>query len=164
METKGFDILLHALARLPEPRLQLVGDGPERARLERLCDRLGLRQRVEFLGHRHDVPALLQQADLCVISSRREGFSYVFAESLRANTPVLATDVPVANEFLPPRFIVPCEDPSALAQGLARCLEDLPALQRAYEPLFLRAREQLSTRAMVRQTEDFYRRLLQKRG
>ncbi|SDI83962.1 Glycosyltransferase involved in cell wall bisynthesis [Actinokineospora alba] len=96
VERKGLDLLLEALATpgtMPsDATLTVAGDGPERARAERLADRPGLRGRVRFLGFRTDVPVLLRQHDAFVLPSRMEQQPLVIAEAMAAGKPVLATD------------------------------------------------------------------------
>ena len=115
VKEKGFDILVAAMTGAPGT-LWIAGDGPERGSLERQIARLGLEDRVILLGYRSDVPALMKQCHCLVISSRREGFSYVFAEALFNRCPVISTDVPIPNEVLPPNLICPTEDATALAK------------------------------------------------
>jgi glycogen(starch) synthase len=91
---KNVDLLLVAAARLRCPaHVVLVGDGPERARLEQLRDRLGLRGRVTFLGFlAHDrVPALLRSADVLCLPSRYEELGTALLEALHCGVPVVAT-------------------------------------------------------------------------
>ena len=111
---KGFDLLVTALQQV-SGHLLLVGDGPERTALEARSESLGIRQRITFAGHRHDAQRLLQCADQVVISSLREGFSYVFLEAMLTRTPVISTDVPVANEILPAELICKTGSSDALA-------------------------------------------------
>ncbi len=158
---KGFDVLIEAWAAVQRGTLCIVGDGPERNRLNRIIRKNRLHQRVWLLGYRRDVPQLLRQADLCVIASRREGFSYVFAEALHAGTPLVSTDVPVANEILPPRFIVPAGDPDALARVIQHALDNPAEHRRALEPIYTRYAPLLHVDTMVQQTEQYYLQLLQ---
>ena len=91
---KNVDLLLLAAARLHCPaHVVVVGDGPERQRLEQLRDRLGLRDRVTFLGFvGHDrVPALLRSADVLVLPSRYEELGTAMLEALHSGVPVVAT-------------------------------------------------------------------------
>ncbi len=74
-------------------RLQLVGDGPELAAARRLASDLGLQDRVEFLGHRHDVAELLSHAQVFALSSRSESFPMTVLEAMRARLPVIASSV-----------------------------------------------------------------------
>jgi glycosyltransferase involved in cell wall biosynthesis len=89
-EKKGLDIFLHALKELPGCVAWLAGDGPLRARLEKLASDLGVGERVRFLGWRTDRSALLRAADVCVLPSRYEPFGTVILEAWAANTPLVA--------------------------------------------------------------------------
>lgn len=101
---KGHDLVIEALASLPEARLLIAGDGPERARLEELALRRGVSGRVRFLG------ALPQErlveyygaADALVLASSREGWPNVLLESLACGTPVIASNVGGCAEMVGP--------------------------------------------------------------
>ncbi len=88
---KGFDLLLEALAMTREIGLRIAGEGPLRPALENLAVRLGIAERVRFLGWREDVPALLADADLLVCPSREEPLGNVVIEAWSAGVPVVAT-------------------------------------------------------------------------
>ena len=92
---KDHATLLRALGKLLhlDFRLQLVGDGPELAAARRLVSELGLQDRVEFLGHRHDVAELLSHAQVFALSSRSESFPMTVLEAMRARLPVIASNV-----------------------------------------------------------------------
>lgn len=87
---KGFDVLIDAFreAALARARLVIVGDGHERAKLERRAAGLP----VAFTGFRNDAKAWFQAFDLFVSPSRSEPFGRVIIEALDAGTPVIATD------------------------------------------------------------------------
>lgn len=128
---KGLDIFLQAAGLLrscaPAARFVVVGDGPERRRLEHLCQALGLSERVSFLGKREDVPELLPGFDVGVLPSRSESFSNALIEYLAAGLPVVCTDVGGCREAVEDGtngFVVPEGDPAALAEGIARALGD----------------------------------------
>ena len=99
---KGLDLVLGALARAkPETatatvQYVLVGDGPDRGRLERMSQDLQLRPRVRFLGRRNDqsVRALMQRCLALVFPSRIEGFGFPVFEALGRGCPVLSTPLP----------------------------------------------------------------------
>lgn len=93
---KRHDLLIDALYSLNTsvaPRLLLVGDGPERDSLEAQATRLGLRERISFLGHRSDVKSLLADSDIYVLVSDTEGLSVSVLESMAAGLPAVVTDV-----------------------------------------------------------------------
>jgi glycosyltransferase involved in cell wall biosynthesis len=100
---KGFDLALRAFARLPDhdARLAVLGEGPERNRLERLAAELGVAARVTFEGYVADVAPWLARARLLLLTSRFEGYAAVIVEALGAGRPVVATDcTPAARELL----------------------------------------------------------------
>jgi glycosyltransferase involved in cell wall biosynthesis len=119
---KGVHVLLEAMARAalpPDVTLQVAGDGPERAALEALAAGSRLRGRVEFLGFRADVPALLAGADAFVLPSAMEQQPLVLIEALGAGKPVVATDVGgVAEMVTGAGIVVPPGDAAALARAL----------------------------------------------
>jgi glycosyltransferase involved in cell wall biosynthesis len=94
---KRHDLFLRAAKplaeRFPQLRFVLVGDGPLRAGLEALADQLGLRNRVDFLGDRRDVPAVLATLDISVLPSASESLSNVILESMAAGVAVVAANV-----------------------------------------------------------------------
>ena len=90
-----------AAARQPGWQLQLVGEGPDRPRLEALARELGLDPAQLLLGRRSDIPELLGQADLFAFSTTpAEGFGIALIEALAAGLPVIASDVPACREVL----------------------------------------------------------------
>lgn len=93
VEVKGFDVLIRALAEVdPSVRLRLVGEGPQRPRLERLAADLGLLDRVTLVGALDNPYPELMAADLVVVSSRTESLSMVLVEAVHLRRPVVATD------------------------------------------------------------------------
>ena len=91
----GVDTLVEALGRLDAPpaTLLVVGDGPERARLERMAAAIGPR-RVRFLGLRDDVDDLLGVADLYLSGSHSEGTSIALIEAMARGLPCAVADAP----------------------------------------------------------------------
>ncbi len=130
---KGVEVLLEALAR-PElasrsARLLVAGDGEHRARLERRARDLGLGDRVRFLGRRDagGVRRLLAGARALVVPSIYEGMPLVVLEAMEAGLPVVASAVSGIPEVVvdgETGWLVPPEDPVALAAALERALAD----------------------------------------
>lgn len=83
---------------VPTARLQIIGEGPERERLEMQSVEMGLGGSVEFLGYRKNIPTLLQEADLMVLTSRREGMPNVLLEGMASGLPVVCTDIPATRQ------------------------------------------------------------------
>ena len=126
-ERKGVDVLLHALARLPADAavpLVIAGSGEEQSALEQLGARLGLQERVRFLGATHHPTKayLFQNALATVVPSRiSEAFGLVALESFAAGTPVIGSRLPGLEDLIEPEktgWLVPPEAPDALADAL----------------------------------------------
>jgi glycosyltransferase involved in cell wall biosynthesis len=125
---KGFGTLLEAAARWrdirPEPVLVIAGAGPLEADLRRKAASLGLA--VQFAGHRRDVQALLDMADVFVLPSRWEGQPLVLQEALRAGAAIVATRVGGVAALTGERaaLLVPPGDPERLAAAVRSVLTD----------------------------------------
>ena len=91
---KDFGLMISAFARAAKPadRLVILGEGPERPRLERLIDRLELGKRVRLVGHQDRIAPWLGCSDVLLLSSRYEGLPAIVIEALAAGLPVIATD------------------------------------------------------------------------
>jgi teichuronic acid biosynthesis glycosyltransferase TuaC len=92
---KGQQLIIGALPLLPDVRLVLAGDGPDRRKLERLARELGVHERVAFLGAvpQAQLRAHYGAADALVLASSREGWANVLLESMACGTPVVASRV-----------------------------------------------------------------------
>lgn len=129
---KGYDILLGAFSRLSpacsEWTLKIAGDGPERGRLERMANELGLGDRVEFLGHVKDVAGLLSGAGAYVMSSSFEGFPNALCEAMANGLACVSTDCPSGPADLIIHghngLLVPNRDKNALAGALEQLMLD----------------------------------------
>ena len=99
---KGHDLTIKALAKLPDTDLLIAGEGEEGTSLRRLAERLGVSDRVRFLGHvsQRELPEHYCAADALILASSREGIANVIMESLACGTPVLATAVGGAPEVI----------------------------------------------------------------
>ncbi|WP_230625766.1 glycosyltransferase [Cupriavidus necator] len=118
--------LIDAFAQLspaPGTVLMIAGDGPLRDTLAQCIAGHGLGGRVRLLGRRQDVPALLNAADLFVLSSRIEGMPLVVGEALACGCPLVATDASgVAAMVGGAGTVVPRGDPAALARAMRDAL------------------------------------------
>lgn len=98
---KDQETLLNAVSILPPNFvLLLVGDGPLRVELMDKATALSVRDRVQFLGIRSDVPRLLKTADIVVLSSHYEGLSLSSVEGMASGKPFVASDVPGLTEVV----------------------------------------------------------------
>ena len=93
-EAKDQDTLIKAITMLPnEYKLWLVGDGERRSILENLVSKLRINDRVKFLGVRSDIPQILEQSHIIVLSSHWEGLSLSCIEGMASSRPFIASDV-----------------------------------------------------------------------
>lgn len=165
VETKGHLDLLRAMGEpgLEACRLLVVGDGPDRARLERAVADLGLAGRVALAGHRADVEALFGLADIAVMASRHESSPNVILEAWAAGRPVVATRVGGVPELVrdgADGLLVPPGDPPALAAALRALLADPALARRLGEAGRARVYADYTAAAMARRVGALYERLL----
>ena len=160
---KDYGTLLEALARLAASGVafhcMLAGDGPERAALAARASRPDLAGRITFLGERADVERLLPALDVFVLSSREEGIPNALLEAMAAARPCVATRVGGNAEVLADGatgWLVPPQDPAALAQALAAALADPAEARRRGDAARAAMIRDRSIDAMVRRHEAFY--------
>jgi glycosyltransferase involved in cell wall biosynthesis len=130
-EKKGLDILLDAVAELPQCFAWIAGDGPLEEDLKARAAELGIADRVRFLGWRKDRGALLAAADICVLPSRWEPFGTVMLEAWAAGIPLVAAASQGPAALIADGgngLLVPVDDAPALVAAIGRLLAD-PALQ-----------------------------------
>jgi glycogen(starch) synthase len=129
---KGIDVVLEAMARLPDPaavRLSVVGDGPARGDLEVQAQRLGLGRCVAFTGwaDRAALPGFYRDADVFLLPSRDEGMPNVVLEAMASGLPVLATDIPGSRDLVvdgETGLLIGVDDTDALVAALGRLAGD----------------------------------------
>lgn len=108
-------------------KLVIVGDGPERERLEAATRSLGIAERVHFTGQISDVKPYYAAADLLVLPSHSEGSPYVLLEAMAAGLPIVATAVGGVPEMVEDdvsALLVPPRDPRTMSAAIARVLKD----------------------------------------
>ncbi len=130
---KGFDVLLRALANVPDAVLWLAGSGPEEKELKDLCSGLGLDERVRFVGWRNDVTALMRTADLFVCPSRHEGLGSIVLESWAHDCPIIATASQGPGELITDGdtgLLTPVDQPAPLADAITTLLTDAQLRER----------------------------------
>lgn len=161
---KGHDLAISALQEIPELTLWIVGAGPERSRLEALTQRLGVGERVRFLGvvPHERMAEVYSAADVLVLASEREGWPNVLLEAMACGARVVATNVsdvvdminsPVAGAWVRERSA------GSLAQALRKVLAEpvAPAETRAHALGFT---WDATTRGQI----DLFREILRRRG
>ena len=125
IERKGHHHVIGALASLPDTDLLIVGDGPERAALERLAAKCGVAERVRFLGalDQPQLAKVYRALDALVLASSREGWANVLLEAMACGTPVVASAVWGTPEFVADQaagVLMQSIDAHGVADGVTR--------------------------------------------
>jgi 1,4-alpha-glucan branching enzyme len=133
LKIKGVDHLLAAVPEVlrihPEASFTIVGDGPERERLEQVVDQLGIRSKVQYVGRvdREAAAEWYQQAGLVVVPSMDEAQSIVVLEAFAHGLPVVASNVGGIPDVVKDGhngLLIPPGDAAALAAGVCRFIDD----------------------------------------
>ncbi len=155
---KGFDILIDQVARLGFPfRLLVAGEGPQRGLLEEKVASLDLEDQVHFLGFREDIPQLMHDADLVVISSHKEGGPKTLAEALYYAPLALATPVGLVPEVFPRSLLTSHE---TLAADIERIYADYAGYCTMFADLCPPWRKAFSMEKMLADYETYYQEIM----
>jgi glycosyltransferase involved in cell wall biosynthesis len=164
---KNFEPLVRAMAlvrnRVPDANLVVVGDGPQRERLEAAAAEAGIAGAVTFLGYlpeREQVYAVLDRCDVFAVTSRYEGFCNAAVEAMACALPVVASDIDVLREVVDSggRF-VDHTSPRLIAGELSRLLVDEQARTELGETAAERARTHFSLERCARAYYRLYEEL-----
>ena len=159
---KRIDILIEAFHALefPKKQLCLIGDGPQRAELESLAERLGERDTVAFLGFRGDRINFLKGFDIFVLPSELEGIPRCLMEATGAGVAVIATDIPGCRDVVHAEktgLLVPPGDAATLSRKMSRLIEDQALRARLARDGAERTRQRYSADALAGAYIDLYR-------
>ena len=160
---KDHATLLHAVSIVirdaPDFRLQIAGAGPALTDLRQLAEELHLTDHVQFLGVVRDVPAILEQARVYVLSSSSEGISLTLLEAMARGLPVVATRVGGTPEVVADGvngLLVPPRDPAALAAALLRLHRDAEFARRMGSAGRRQVEQRFDIRRMIARYERLY--------
>lgn len=145
--------------------LEIIGDGPLRDTLEKAVRAHGLDMYVSFSGMRHDVPDLLRQLDIFVLSSTTEGISLTLLEAMATELPVIATKVGGNPEVVidgVTGFLVPPQNPDEMAKKLLLLINDKNLRRQFGEKGRMRVIAQFSIKETARKYEKLYYSVLNK--
>ena len=125
---KGVDVLLKSLVKVPRAELMVIGDGPEKEKLQNLARNSGIADRVFWLGQMDaaQVHDRILEADALVLPSREDGWGAVVNESLMAGTPVICSSACGASELIRHPWlgtVFPANHIAALAEAMAHWSE-----------------------------------------
>lgn len=164
---KGFDIAIEALRRLRRSHsnvhLLILGDGPERERLQQCARDCSVAAQVHLVGHQDRIHDWLAAMDIYVNASRSEGMSQAVLEAMAAGLPLVVTDVG-DNERLvgdpPCGQVVPTETPEALADAIRRLVQSPEQRHTASKNAIQKHVAGFSLPAMVERYTTLYARLI----
>lgn len=163
---KNHVLALQSMSRLvkqvPQARLFLVGDGPERETIEQTVRAQQLQNHVRLLGRRDDVRQLLAAADAVLLTSRMEGISLALIEAMAAGVPCVATDVGGNSEVVAhgaTGYLV-SEHTETIAGHLARLAADRELRQQFGQAARGRAQECFDAGKMHASYQHIYHRML----
>ncbi|WP_395090553.1 glycosyltransferase [Vaginella massiliensis] len=132
---KGVDVLIHAfkdvLSFSPNLKLFILGEGEQRAFLEKLIADLSLVDQVKLLGHQNNVYPYFKNAQVCVVSSRREGFPNVLLQMMSQNNKVVSTLCAGGIQEIPGVEKCKPDDANALSNAIIKSLTDDTTTNRA---------------------------------
>lgn len=163
--TKGLDILIKAVAifkdNIPSLSVSIIGEGPERKKLETLISTHHLQSTVFLTGFLENASHYLPAFDLFVLPSRKEGLPYTILEAQSYNLPIIATEVGGIPSIIHNKkngLLIPKENAEALAEALHYAYQH----QEEMKIMGMRGSfQQLSIEEMAQKTKELYQSLLQ---
>lgn len=165
---KNHERVIRALAELkdnfPNTHLIIVGEGPERIRLENVIERLNVSDNVHFLGFRADIPDIVKNVDVFMLPSIHEGLPLALMEAMAAGRPVITSDVGGMKEVVNSEDVGLLVDPHSQV-SIARAMHSLLSAESATREIFGRkARDrvlqQFTHERMANDYENLYREVL----
>ena len=171
-EAKDYPTMLQAFSKVaessPESLLLIAGAGPLEGDVKGLAVKLGLEQKVRFLGLRRDTSVLMNAADAFILSSAWEGMPLALLEASATGLPVVATAVGGVPEIVMSErsgFLTPPKDPAALAHATGRIMA-MPEEERKRMGEAGRAHVEAnySLEHVVSLWEELYTELLSRKG
>ena len=171
LEVKDHPMFLRAARRVkeavPDSAFLLAGEGELSNALRQMAGELGIRDSTFFLGRCENLADLLSVSEVCVLSSKAEGFSNSILEYMAAARPVVATKVGGAAEAIldgETGYLVPSGDDELMAARLITLLRDHPTAQKMGEKGQRIVKENFSCDAQLARTEKLYEELLRRRS
>jgi glycosyltransferase involved in cell wall biosynthesis len=166
-DVKDYPMFLRAARRVrdavPQAAFLLAGEGELMDSLRAMAAELGISNNTFFLGRCEKIAELLSISEVCVLSSKAEGFSNSILEYMAAARPVVATDVGGAREAIvegETGYLVPAGDDEAMADRIISLLRDADRASAMGQAGRSVAEEKFSCEAQLRRTEELYDRLL----
>ena len=158
VKAKGFSYLIEAVKDL-NVNILIVGDGPLKDELKEKIEKFNLQDRVMLAGFRDDVFSLIKSSDGVVISSLNEGFSYVFAEALILEKPLISTDVADIKLFIPHQFCSNIADINQLKSNIENFIQNQ---NMDFSNYYQKAKDEFDINKMFTNTINIYKELYEK--
>jgi glycosyltransferase involved in cell wall biosynthesis len=164
MSVKNQQLAIETVRRLPLPRarLILVGEGVDRADLERLAESHGLTDRVTFLGYRSDASQLVSAADVALVTSLNEAMPLTVIEAMSARVPIVSVPWKGAHEMLGDGtygVVAPSYDPEDVAGTVQAIFADPDGSAERADRAFAHAHQEYDIATTVRRHAELYRTL-----
>lgn len=147
---------------IPEASVWVVGGGPLFEDLNRLVEKLDLKETVCLLGERQDIVKILSRFDVFVLPSLWEGLPYSLLEAAALAKPVVATDIPGVREIVKhgeTGLLVPVRDSERLAQAVVQLLREGERASRFGQSLRNATRNEFNLSQMLQKTQGLYLKL-----
>ena len=168
-KVKGYSFLIESakevLKVFPNFKLLILGEGEQSSALQEKIESAGLQDAVKLLGFREDIPKILTLFDIYVCSSLSEGLSLSLLEAMAAEKPIIATEVGGNSEIVingVSGFLVPPENPNALAEKIIYLLKDKEKRKKMGEEGRRIVKEKFSIEQMLKEYENLYEKLLKR--
>jgi glycosyltransferase involved in cell wall biosynthesis len=168
-EVKDYPMFLRAAQAVkkavPDAEFLLAGEGELTDGLQRLASELGVSAATFFLGRCEKIAELLSISDVCVLSSKAEGFSNSILEYMAAGRPVVATNVGGAPEVIvegETGYLVSAGDDATMAARIISLLQEPETVKQFGAAGKLLVERNFSCEAQLNRTEELYNRLLQR--
>lgn len=165
---KGHDILINAfvqvLKKIPEAKLLIVGDGPEKKNLAELAEKLKVSDNVLFPGMVDDVRGFLQKMEVFVLPSRYESQGIAVMEAMASGVPVVAAEVGGVPGIITNKengLLFKSEDPSALCECILKLLGNNSVKVKLVENALKRVESECDIKKMIQSYENLYNDKLQ---
>ena len=168
---KGYECLLNAVAALrqsfPALRLVIVGEGPDREKIEQMVSRQNLSSVVTMAGRQSDMPAVYAGIDIFVLPSLNEGLPMTLLEAMAASKPIIATRVGAVPTVITDRetgLLIEPDDAAGLTNALAQLLAEPELCRRLAQKARAHVEQHYTSSAMSRKYLAMYRDVLTRRG
>lgn len=158
---KRFDLIIKSLVNL-DVCFILVGDGDKKVELLEMAKKNNVKDKVIFTGNinNNEVKDIISLSSLFVISSDKEGFPYVFIESLFLNTPLISTDVSDIKDIIGDKYIIPFNNSEKISEKILFIKNNYENIISDFKSTFDFAKSQFTLDTMVKETILVYKKVL----